>query len=479
MTETDSTLARFAAVIGKQHVLTRTSETAAYLREWRGQFAGRARAVLRPGSTREVAEVVAICADQGLKVVPQSGNTGLVGGAVPQSDRQQVLLSLSRLNRIRALDAANDSMTVEAGCVLADLQQAAADAGRFFPLSLGAEGSCQIGGNLATNAGGLNVLRYGNARDLVLGLEVVLADGSVWSALRGLRKDNRGYDLKQLFVGSEGTLGIITAAVLKLFPPLRQRYTALLALDDPASGLAVARRLRADSGDNLTACELFPRFAMDIAVRHIEGCRDPFESPQPWYLLVELSSPAGGDWLESALQSALAQALDAGEIRDAVVASSLREAGDFWRIRENIPEAQTREGASIKHDISVAVSRIPELVARASRAVHRAEPALRICAFGHIGDGNLHFNLSQPAGADGAHFMTRQAEFNRMIHDIVDDMDGSFAAEHGIGRLKRDELVQRASSQETGMMHAIKQALDPQGLFNPGAVIADAQSDSS
>lgn len=462
----------FADRVGWQNLHTTSADMAPYLREWRGTFEGQAAAVVCPGSTQEVADLVRLCAEHNLAVVPQGGNTGLVGGAAPQSATQHILLSLKRLNTIREIDADSDAITVEAGCILSQIQSAAESAGRLFPLSLAAEGSCQIGGNLSTNAGGVNVLRYGNTRDLCLGLEVVLADGSLWNGLQALRKDNSGFDLKQLFIGAEGALGVITAATLKLFPTLQQRETAFVALPDPQSAIQLLGKLRQETGDNLIACELIPRLAVELTTEHIAGCRDPFTVAHPWYLLAEAASPAQGQWLQEAMQRVLAAALEADEINDAVLAASLQQGQDLWRIREHIPEAQVREGASIKHDVSVVVSRIPEFVAKASEAVLVALPGVRICAFGHVGDGNLHFNLSQPQGADAKDFMQNAAKLNQIVHDIVVSLEGSFAAEHGVGRLKTQELMHYKSDVAVTLMRGIKQALDPNNLMNPGVVLS-------
>ena len=395
-----------------------------------------------------------------------------MGGAVAQSAQTQVVLSLDRMQCIRNVDIENDSITVDAGCILADVQAAAEQAGRLFPLSLAAEGSCRIGGNLATNAGGVNVLRYGNIRDLCLGLEVVLANGEVWQGLSGLRKDNSGYDLKQLFIGSEGSLGVITAATLKLFPRNQQSETAWLALPDPKAAITLLNKLRHATGDNLIACELIPQLAVDLVSRHIDGCRNPCDAEHPWHLLIEAATPARGEWLRASLFDAIEQAMHDELIRDGLLADNLGQAQAFWRIRENIPEAQVREGASIKHDVSVVVSRIPDFLQRAGAAVTRAVPGVRICAFGHVGDGNLHFNLSQPENESGATFMARTAELNQIVHDIVVDMHGSFAAEHGVGRLKTNALQRYKSAQALTLMQTLKKAIDPHAIMNPGAVVA-------
>ncbi len=462
----------FSALVGNENLLTESGDMAPFMQEWRGNFECRAAAVLCPANTREVAAVVRLCAAHKLAVVPQGGNTGLVGGAAPQSQDQHILVSLKRMNKVRELDTDSDAITVEAGCILAQIQTAAENAERLFPLSLAAEGSCQIGGNLATNAGGVNVLRYGNSRDLCLGLEVVLADGSVWNGLSALRKDNSGFDLKQLFIGSEGALGIITAATLKLFPRLHQRETAFIALPDAQSAIRLLNELRRETGDNLIACELIPRFAVELTAKHVERCRDPFDAQHPWYVLAEAATPASGQWLQEAMQRVLEQAMEQGWINDALLATSLQNAEDFWRIRENIPESQVREGASIKHDISVNVARIPRLIEQADAAVQAALPGVRVCAFGHVGDGNLHFNLSQPAAMHAGEFMAHTSELNQIVHNIVIDLGGSFSAEHGVGRLKTHELLHYKSAEAVRLMRNIKQAIDPENLMNPGVILA-------
>ncbi|MCK8516857.1 FAD-binding oxidoreductase [Methylonatrum kenyense] len=444
---------------------------APFLKEWRGRYQGRAAAVLCPGSTGEVALILRHCHDASITVVPQSGNTGLVGGGAPDTSGTQVILSLRRMNRIRDIDADNGTLTAEAGCVLADLQAAAQRIDRLFPLSLASEGSCQIGGNLATNAGGTNVLRYGNARDLTLGLEVVLADGRIWDGLRSLRKDNSGFDLRNLFIGSEGTLGVITAAVLKLFPRPATTITALLGVETPTQAVQLLGQLRQASGDALTGCELMSRASLEMSLHHVPGCRDPFDSAHAWYLLVEASSSGTGTALREALELALGEALEANAVSDAVFADSMAQAAALWRLRESIPEGQVRYGASIKHDISVPVSRIPEFLAQAQAALEALIPGLRICAFGHIGDGNLHFNLSQPADCGRDAFLARETECNRLVFDLVDALGGSIAAEHGVGQLRLDALDRYKSDVELDLMRSIKQALDPRGILNPGKVV--------
>lgn len=466
---TDAFLSALRAAVGDRAVLTETGDLDPYLREERGLYRGAASVVVKPASTDEVAAVVRLCAAEGVSIVPQGGNTGLCGGAV--SDAGQVILSLARMNRIRAVNPMDFTMTVEAGVILEDIQTAAREAGRLFPLALGAQGSCQIGGNLATNAGGLNVLRYGNTRDLCLGLEVVLADGTVWSSLKALGKDNTGYALKHLFIGGEGTLGIITAAVLKLFPLPLEKQTALCAVDDVAQVPALLALARAMSGEQVTAFELVARFGLELACRHLDGVSDPFEAPHPWYVLAEFSSTRAGTDLRAVFEGFLEQAFEDGIISDAVIAESGQQEAAFWRMREGLPEAQKHEGASIKHDVAVPVARVPEFLDRAIAGVTAALPGLRPCPFGHVGDGNIHFNLTQPEGMDAREYLAKWEEMNRIVHDIVVDMGGSISAEHGVGRLKVDEIIHYKSPVEIAMMRRVKAALDPENLLNPGVVV--------
>ncbi len=464
-------LDRIRAIVGPRGWTTDPDDMAPFLVEERGLYKGRARMVVRPAATSEVAEVVKICAEAGIAIVPQGGNTGLVGGGIPHEDGEEIVVSLGRMNRVRAIDPLNYTMTLEAGCILAAAQKAAVDVDRLFPLSLGAEGTCQIGGNLSTNAGGVGVLRYGMARDLVLGLEVVLPDGRVWDGLRGLRKDNTGYDLKQLFIGAEGTLGIITAVVLKLFPRPGTIETAFIAVPDPAAAIELLARMRAGTGDAVTAFELISRRPLEMVLRHIPGTSDPLAGTHPWYVLMEASSGDAGGGLRSAVESVLGAAAEAGLVRDAAIAASGEQAKALWRLRETITEAQKPEGGSIKHDVSVPVSKVPEFIARATAACEAALPGIRVVAFGHAGDGNIHYNLSQPTAADRAQFLARWSEFNRIVHDIVADLGGSISAEHGIGRLKREELRHYKPAVAIDLMRTLKQAFDPKGIMNPGKVI--------
>jgi len=457
-------------IVGVDQVLTANDDLAPYLVDWRGRYRGNALCVVRPADTAAVAGVVRACGAARVPIVPQGGNTSLCGAATPPADGRAVVVSLSRLNRIRALDAANNTMTVEAGCILAKLHAAAAAAGRLFPLSLAAEGSCQIGGNLSTNAGGVQVLRYGNTRELTLGLEVVLPNGEVWDGLHGLRKDNTGYDLKHLFIGAEGTLGIITAAVLKLFPLLPARATAWLAIASPALAIRLLARLQASFDAALTACELVSEVALDLVRQHLPSTQAAVPASR-WHLLIELTSGGEESALRETLAVCLAQAIEAGELGDAVLAQSDEQARQVWRLRENIGEAQRIDGPSIKHDVSLPISLLPEFIDRADAALNAAFPGIRIVTFGHIGDGNLHYNQSYPRAGDNADFIARQGVVNRIVHDLVHALGGSISAEHGIGQLKRDELLRYKSPVEIEMMRAVKRALDPLALMNPGKVL--------
>lgn len=454
--------------LGDKGVLRRSADMEAYLVEERGLYRGAAALVARPSSTEEVAAVVGLCNDHDIPIVPQGGNTGLCGGGVPDGG---VVLSLGRMNAIRAIDPLNQTMTVDAGCILKNLRESADDAGFLFPLSLGAEGACQIGGNLATNAGGTAVLRYGNARDLVLGLEVVTADGRIWNGLKGLRKDNTGYCLKHLFMGAEGTLGVITGAVLKLFPRPKTRLTCMAAASGVGNVLALFGKARESFGDALTGFELLSGFGLGLVDKHIAGVRDPFRDRHPVYALIELTSPRVDEGMKNALEDFLGAAFESETVLDAVIASSESQREELWAIRESIPEAQKHEGGSIKHDVSVPISRVADFIEKASRAVTAEMEGLRICAFGHIGDGNIHFNLTQPEGRDKRTFLDHWPRFNRIVHDIAVEMDGSFSAEHGVGRLKTGEMDRYKSSVELELMRSVKTALDPRNLMNPGKVL--------
>jgi len=465
----DDLIARFVSIVGNPYAITDPDEIAPHLVERRDLYQGASPLMLRPGSVDEVSAILTLASETETPIVPQGGNTGLVGAQIPFNG--EVILSLSRLDRIRAVDTANDTMTVEAGVVLDTIHKAADEADRLFPLSLGSEGSCQIGGNLSTNAGGTAVLAYGNTRELVLGLEVVLADGRVWNGLRGLRKDNTGYDLKDLFVGAEGTLGVITAAVIKLFPKPRETATAFVAVETPADALTLFATARARAGSQLTACEILPRIGLEFVLRHAEGTRDPMAQPHPWYVLLELSSPLKGAGIEGLMQAVLEAAYEDGIVRDAAVAASFAQSLDFWQIRLLLSEVQRLEGGSIKSDVSVPVGKVPEMLERGIATVREMVPGVRPVPFGHIGDGNLHFNFSQPEDMDREAFMKMWGPVTDVIDDIVMEFGGSISAEHGIGYQKRHLMEHIKQPLELELMRAIKKTLDPKGILNPGKVV--------
>jgi FAD/FMN-containing dehydrogenase len=470
-----SVLAALTSALGPAGVLTQPSDMAAYATDQRGIAVSAPVAVLRPASTQETAAAVRLCAAAGLPIVPQGGNTGLAGGAVARPERPAALLNLGRMDRIRELDALDYTVTVEAGCILQRLREAADAADRQFPLSLAAEGSCTVGGILSTNAGGVMTLRYGNARDLVLGLEVVLADGQVWQGLRRLRKDNTGYDLKHLFLGAEGTLGIITAATLKLFPRPRRTDTLFAALPDPDAAIALSARLRNATADALTAFELVPRFAIDGAARYLGEQIDPLPAaPSPWYALVELTSGSADGALRRQAEAALAAALDEGLIQDAVFAESEAQRRALWRVREAPPEIGRKVGGALHHDVSVPVSRVPAFIAEATAAVTALVPGCRPYPFGHVADGNIHYNIARPETMSGEAFLARGPEVKRRVHDIALAHNGSISAEHGIGLFKRDELQRVKPALELELMRRMKAALDPAGIMNPGKVLPEA-----
>lgn len=468
----DDALDRIKAIVGPKGWTDDADAMRPHLEDWRGLYKGKARLVVKPASTEEVAGVVAACHDAGIPIVPQGGNTSLCGASTPEDDGAAIVLSLARMNKVRDLDAANHTITVEAGCVLADVQNRAADADRYFPLSLAAEGSCMIGGNLSTNAGGTNVLKYGNARELVLGLEVVLPDGRIWNGLRGLRKDNTGYDLKQLFLGAEGTLGVITAAVLKLFPKPTDVRSAFCAVPDIAAAVTLLGRARAESGDAVETFEFMPRLVIDLVLKHFPDAQDPLQTRYEQYVLLELVSTASGTSdLAAKLESILEKAFEDGLVLDAAISQSEAQRQEFWKLRENASEAQKLEGASIKHDVSVPVSRIAEFYDAAWTRVLAVDDGVRLVGFGHVGDGNLHYNLQAPEGSDGKAFLAMWERFNRAVHDTVVEMGGSISAEHGIGRLKREELAHYKDAVSLDLMRTLKAALDPKGILNPGKVI--------
>ncbi len=464
-------LRAFIDIVGETNALTSLDDIKPYLTENRGLYHGASPLVLKPGSTAEVSAIMKLASETGTAIVPVSGRTGLVGGQVPREDSQDVLLSLERMNKIREVDPVADVIIADGGAILADVQKAAEAHGRLFPLSLGSEGSCRIGGNLATNAGGTAVLAYGNMRQLCLGLEVVLPTGEIWDGLRRLKKDNSGYDLRDLFIGAEGTLGIITGAVLKMVPRPRGKQVAYVGLASPDAALQLFEKASQRCGSALTGFELMPRIGIEFTTKHIPGVRDPLASVHPWYALVDISTSDSAETAETMMQELLADAFEAGLVSDAAIASSIEQQDAFWHLRESMSDAQKPEGGSIKHDVSVPVSRIPAFLKEADAAVHALMPDARICAFGHLGDGNIHYNISQPVGADKAAFIARWREVNAVVHAVVHKHTGSISAEHGVGQLKRDELAASRPAIETELMRRIKQAFDPAGIMNPGKVI--------
>ncbi len=464
-------LARFVAIVGKRHALRETGDIALHLTEPRGLFGGATPLVLKPATTAEVAAILKLATDTGTAIVPQGGNTGLVGGQIPDAGGRQVIVSLSRMNAIREIDLSSDTITVEAGVTLQAVRDAAEGQGRLFPLSLGSQGSCQIGGNLSSNAGGTGALAYGTARDLCLGVEVVLPTGEVLDDLRKLKKDNTGYDLKNLFVGAEGTLGIITAAVLKLYPAPRGREVAWVGLEKPAAALELFRLATARAGASLTAFELCQDRPLDFVVAHIPGSRHPLAGRHAWYVLMEVSSTRSEADARALVEDVLGTALEDGLVQDAAIAESIAQRAAFWHLREAMSEAQRPEGGSIKHDISVPVAAIPDFIEAAGRAVERVCPGARVVCFGHMGDGNLHYNVSQPVGWQKADFLALYTAMNEAVHALVREAHGSISAEHGIGTMKRDELERTAPAVGLDLMRRIKRAFDPAGIMNPGKVI--------
>jgi len=462
---------RLSVLLGSDCLLTEEAEIEPFLTDHRKLYRGRTPAVALPRTVEQISRLLSFCNDNRVGVVPHGGNTGYCGGATPDESGDQIVLSVRRLNRVRNIDARNWSVVVEAGCILADVQRAAEEVERFFPLSLGSEGTCQIGGNLSTNAGGTNVVRYGMMRDQVLGLEVVLPSGRVLSTLNTLRKDNTGYDLKSLFVGAEGTLGVITAASLKLYPKVRATATAFAAVPSVQAAVTLLNELRDASGDSVSSFELIPRIGIELTTRHIPGVLDPLEGDFEWYVLCELSSSRYIDTLDAVLEGALESALARGIVQDGLMAQNERHRAAFWKLRETIPEAQRLDGASLKHDIAVPIAVLPDFVQRASQWISANVPEGRLVCYGHVGDGNLHFNLNQAPGASEEAFMAREPAARRAIHDLVRDYCGSFSAEHGIGRLKVPELETYAPPVELELMRTIKRAFDPNGIMNPGKVL--------
>jgi FAD/FMN-containing dehydrogenase len=471
MTLTQDLIERFTAIVGEAYALRDASDIEPFLIEPRDKFGGRTLLVLRPSNADEVSAILKLATETGTAVVPQGGNTGLVGGQIPDGSGNQIILSLSRLNKIRSIDPAGNLAIVEAGVVLQKLQEAAAQEGRLFPLSLGSEGSCQIGGNLSSNAGGTAVLAYGNTRELCLGVEVVLPTGEILNDLRTVKKDNTGYDLKDLFVGAEGTLGIITAAVMKLFPLPKGKGVAYVGLSSPDNALQLLNMAQSHAGAALTGFELMPRIGVEFSVAHTEGVRDPLQEPHNWYVLVDISSSRSAEDARETIEAILTEAFEAGLVDDATIAESTAQEKSFWHMREAMSHAQKPEGGSIKHDISVPVATIPQFIREADAAVLDLIPGARIVSFGHMGDGNLHYNISQPIGADKQVFLDRWVEVNKRVHDIVRAYNGSISAEHGIGQLKRQELSETKSPVALDLMRRIKKSFDPAGIMNPGKVI--------
>lgn len=456
-------------LLGPGGLIEDPADLAPRLVDMRGRYRGATPFALRPASVAPLSRAMAVLYEAGIPMVPQGGNTGLVGGATPDEDGEEVLILTDRLQAIRAVDPAGDTITVEAGCTLAQVQAAAAEADRLYPVSLASEGTCTIGGNLATNAGGIHVLRYGNTREQVLGLEVVLPDGRLWDGLRALRKDNTGYDLKHLFIGAEGTLGVVTAACLRLWQRPRTQGVAFAALPDVTAAITLLGRLRAAAGESLTAFELMPEIGVGFVLEHLPGARRPLETVAPWYVLTEIGGQDAGQ--QALLETVLAGAIEDGLVLDATIAASQAQAQALWHLREDMSDAQKPQGASLKHDISIPVQRIDAFVDKASAAIATHDPGVRIVCFGHLGDGNLHFNLSQPVGIQPAVFMARTEEFARIVHDLTHDFGGSISAEHGLGRLKVEEITHYHSTVELDLKRRIKQAFDPKNLMNRGKVI--------
>ena len=470
----NETLDRLSEIVGARYALRDDDQMQPYVVEWRDKYFGKAAMVLRPGSVEEVSQILKVANETGTAIVPQGGNTGLVGAQIPFESGSEVVLSLSRLNTIRNIDPGNNTITVDAGCVLQTVQNAADEVNRLYPMRIGSEGSCQIGGNIGSNAGGTAVLAYGNTRDLVLGLEVVLADGRIWNGLRRLRKDNTGYDLKNLFIGSEGTLGIVTGAVLKLFPKPNDKATAMIGLASPTEArdlLALAQEM---SGRRVTGFEIIPRFGIEIVVKYGPGLRDPLSETHPWYVLMELS---GEGRLNETAEAILEAGFERGLVADAVVASSETQAAELWRMREVVSEVQKREGGSIKFDVSVPVSTVPEFIDAVAAACKQVEPDCRPLPFGHMGDGNIHCNVTQPVGADRDTFLARWGEFEDAVFKVVAEFSGSISAEHGIGRLKRDHMPDIKDPVELELMHMLKRQLDPNGILNPGKVLPEREQE--
>ncbi len=468
---TEILIDQFINIVGAKNALSGQDDVTHYTHENRGLFIGQTLLVLKPANTEEVSAIVKLAAQTKTTIVPQGGHTGHVGGAVPDESGKQIILSLERMNAIREIDLDGNVIICEAGTILETVQKLADDNGRLFPLALGSQGSCQIGGNIATNAGGTGVLVYGNTRNLVMGLEVVLPSGEIWNGLRRLKKDNTGYDLKNLFVGSEGTLGIITACVLEMFPKPRGKAVAFCGLETPTQALSLFGKASERAGQSLTAFELMAQTPIEFTFQHMEGVRNPLSSVWPWHVLIEISSSQSEEDAQEILQSILEEALQLEMIRDATLGNSLTQNTDLWRIRETMPLAQKPEGGSMKHDISVPIHLIPDFLMMADKIIQTEIPNARICAFGHMGDGNMHYNITQPAGEDREAFLAKQPGINNLIHQLVVEMNGSVAAEHGVGKLKRDLIARTKDPVELQLMKSIKATLDPDNIMNPGKVV--------
>ncbi|CAM1640080.1 C-terminal [Bartonella apihabitans] len=462
---------RFIEIVGVNHALVDQDVISSYLVEQRGLYHGRTPLVLRPSSPKEVSEIMKLASATGTPIVPQGGNTGLVGAQQPDESANEIIVSMERLNRIRSIDVEGNLALVEAGVVLHTLQEKVDEKGRFFPLSLGSEGSCQIGGNLSSNAGGTDVLAYGNTRELCLGLEVVLPDGRILDDLRYVKKDNSGYDLKDLFIGAEGTLGIITAAVMKLFPKPQGKAVAYAGMKSPEKALELLLLAQKKAGSMLTGFELMAKVGMEMSLNYVKGARAPLEHESEWYVLLDLSSSHSDGEANNTMEDILADALQQGIIEDASIARSVGQQKEFWRLREDMSPAQKLEGGSIKHDISVPIASIPDFISEAAKIIETISPGARIVCFGHMGDGNLHYNVSQPVGADKQAYLSLWGEMNHRVHTLVMSYNGSFSAEHGIGQLKRKELVAFKSPVALSLMQSIKQLFDPKNIMNPGKML--------
>lgn len=462
---------QFIELVGSKHALTDQHDLTRYTHENRGLFIGETPLVLKPASAKEVSDILKLASMTKTVVVPQGGHTGHVGGAVTDTSGTQIVVSLERMNKVREIDLQSNVLVCEAGVILESIQKLSDENDRFFPLALGSQGSCQIGGNIATNAGGTGVLAYGNTRSLVMGLEVVLASGEIWNGLRRLKKDNTGYDLKDLFIGSEGTLGIITAAVLKLFPKPRGKSVAFCGLQSPHHALQLLDKASSYAGQSLTAFELMARNPLEFTLKHMENVRNPLDQIYPWHVLLEVSSNRSQEDADATLQSILEISFETQAIDDAAVSTSLAQVQDFWRIREMMPISQKHEGGSMKHDVSVPIHQVPDFITKAGQIIEREIPQARLCTFGHLGDGNMHYNITQPIGDNAEAFLARQPEINTMIHELVVSMEGSVAAEHGVGQLKRDLIARTKDPVELNLMRSIKQTLDPDNIMNPGKVL--------